>query len=220
MAVMTMIIGKSGTGKTASMRNLDPSRVALIGAVEKPLPFRAKGWVSKCTDNWNAVLKTAHVAAERGRDIIVIDDFQYIMANEFMRRSDEKSYDKFTEIARHAWEVIMGLAALPSHVRVYMLTHAEEDANGGTKAKTIGKMLDEKICLEGLFTTVLRTSVQDGQYLFATRNNGSDTVKSPMGLFEEDFIENDLKKVDDEIVSYYDINTAKADTKTTDEVAQ
>lgn len=217
MAVMTMIIGKSGTGKTTSMRNLDPNDVALIKAVEKPLPFRAKGWAQFCTDYWSGVLKAAQKAVSKGRSIIVVDDFQYIMANEFMRRSDEKSFDKFTEIARHAWEVIMGMAALPPHVRVYMMTHSDDSDSGAVKAKTIGKLLDEKICLEGLFTIVLRTSVQDGEYLFSTTNSGSDTVKSPMGMFDKDFVENDLKSVDETIKEYYDINNASAETNETAE---
>jgi hypothetical protein len=205
MSITTLVLGQSGTGKTASLRNLDPERVALIKATEKPLPFRAAGWAQVTTDNWQRLIQAAQKAANNGRQIVVVDDFQYLMANEFMRRSDEKGFEKFTEIARHAWEVINAMSALPAHVRVYILSHTQDDDYGRTKIKTIGKMLDEKITLEGLFTTVLRTQVQDGHYMFRTVNNGSDTVKAPMGLFDSDVIENDLAAVDAAICDYYSI---------------
>jgi len=205
MSICTLVLGQSGTGKTASLRNLDPTQTALIKAVEKPLPFRSQGWQQVTTDQWGKMIKVAQTAAQRGRQVIVVDDFQYIMANEFMRRSEEKGFDKFTEIARHAWEVINALSALPAHVRVYLLSHTQDDDFGRTKIKTIGKMLDEKITLEGLFTIVLRTQVNDGAYQFRTVNNGSDTVKAPMGLFDADLIENDLNAVDSQIVDYYGI---------------
>ncbi|TFH85229.1 ATP-binding protein [Billgrantia azerbaijanica] len=205
MSITTLVLGQSGTGKTASLRNLDPEDVALIKATEKPLPFRATGWKQITTDNWQRLIQAAQKAAHNGRSVIVVDDFQYLMANEFMRRSEEKGFEKFTEIARHAWEVINAMSALPAHVRVYILSHTQDDDYGRTKIKTIGKMLDEKITLEGLFTTVLRTQVNDGQYQFRTVNNGSDTVKAPMGLFDSDVIENDLAAVDAAICGYYAI---------------
>ncbi|QFT84926.1 hypothetical protein FIU88_08055 [Halomonas sp. THAF12] len=210
MSITTLILGQSGTGKTASLRNLDPSSVALIKATEKPLPFRAAGWSQFTTDAWGKIIQAARQAVANGKEVIVIDDFQYIMANEFMRRSEEKGFEKFTEIARHAWEVINALSALPAHVRVYILSHTQDDDYGRTKIKTIGKMLDEKITLEGLFTTVLRTQVNDGQYQFRTVNNGSDTVKAPMGLFDTDTIDNDLAEVDRLVVDYYGITAPQA----------
>lgn len=205
MSITTLVLGQSGTGKTASLRNLDPTKVALIKATEKPLPFRAAGWSQYTTDAWGMMIQAARKAVANGKEVVVVDDFQYLMANEFMRRSDEKGFEKFTEIARHAWEVINAMSALPAHVRVYILSHTQDDDYGRTKIKTIGKMLDEKITLEGLFTTVLRTQVQDGNYQFRTVNNGSDTVKAPMGLFDSDVIENDLAAVDKAVVEYYTI---------------
>lgn len=213
MSVATMILGKSGTGKSAAMRNLDPAETLLVQVVRKPLPFRAKGWgyFSKeknptgnmtVSDHWETIIKAARGT---GRKIIVIDDFQYVLANEMMRRTDERGYDKFTDIARHGWEVFTALTSLPDDVRVYLLSHSQEDESGNVRMKTIGKMLDEKIVLEGLVTIVLRTHVTDGRYEFSTKNNGSDTVKSPMGLFADDRIDNDLAVVDAEICSYYGI---------------
>lgn len=212
MSVATLILGQSGTGKTASLRNFDPSAVALIKATEKPLPFRATEWSQYTTDSWDMIIKGARKAVANGKSVVVVDDFQYLMANEFMRRSDEKTFDKFTEIARHAWEVITALSSLPAHVRVYILSHTQEDDYGRTKIKTIGKLLDEKITLEGMFTIVLRTQVQDGNYMFRTLNNGSDTVKAPMGLFDTDIVENDLAAVDKAVVEYYAITPPKEES--------
>ena len=219
MSIATLILGKSGTGKSASLRNLDPADTLLIQVIRKPLPFRSSGWGYFDRDDrpdgnilvserWDSIIK-----AMRGtkRKVIVVDDFQYLLANEFMRRTDEKGYDKFTDIAKHAWEVMSAASDLAPDVRVYLLSHIEEnEATGAMKMKTIGKLLDEKITPEGLVTIVLRTSVEDGRYLFTTHNNGMDTTKSPMGLFDEDKVENDLQAVDARITDYYDINQQKA----------
>lgn len=213
MSISTLILGSSGSGKSTSMRNLSPADTLLIQAVRKPLPFKSKDWRAFhpetnpggnvfVTDQWDAIIK---IATKTRRKVIVIDDFQYVLANEFMRRSEEKGFDKFTEIGRHAWEVITALSNLPEDVRVYVLSHTQEDDNGRVKMKTIGKMLDEKITPEGLFTIVLRSGTSDGHFYFATRNNGSDTTKAPIGLFDDDRIDNDLVAVDAAIVDYYDI---------------
>jgi hypothetical protein len=135
------------------------------------------------------------------------------MANEFMRRATERGYDKFTEIAQSFWELIQSIVALPSETIVYVMAHVERDQNGNEKIKTIGKMLDEKITVEGMFTIVLKTYVKDGKYGFLTQNSGHDTVKTPMGMFASMEIDNDLNAVDLEIRDYYDfssiINPAK-----------
>jgi len=197
------------------MRNLAPADTLLIQVVPKPLPFKSKDWrrfdKDTCptgnvfvTDQWDAITK---LAAKTKRKLIVIDDFQYVLANEFMRRSEERGFDKFTDIGRHAWEVITALSALPDDVRVYVLSHTQEDEAGRTKMKTIGKMLDEKITPEGLFTIVLRAGTSDGQFYFVTRNNGSDTTKAPIGLFDNERVDNDLAAVDAAICDYYGITT-------------
>src|SRR5690606_16153694 len=118
-----------------------------------------------------------HVMRNTHRKVIVLDDFQYILANEFMRRSAEVGYTKFSEIGKHAWDILMAATELPDDVRVYILSHTETTETGKTKVKTIGKMLDDKITLEGMLTIVLRTCVVNGNYLFSTKNNGTDTVK-------------------------------------------
>lgn len=216
MSIATMILGQSGTGKSASMRNLDPTDTLLIQAVKKPLPFRANGWSyynKESNPNGNIVVSdqaTYIVKTIQGtsRKKVILDDFQYILANEFMRRVLDKetgnaAFAKYNEIARSAWDILMAAGNAQDDKRVYILGHTQEDDSGRIKAKTIGKLLDEKITIEGLLTIVLRTAVINEQYLFSTQNNGSDTVKSPMGLFEEPYIPNDLKAVDDAICSYY-----------------
>ena len=147
------------------------------------------------------------------KNIIIIDDLQYLLANEFMRRVTDvakgnEAFAKYNEIARKAWDVFMAASALPDHKRVYILSHTSTDDFGKTKIKTIGKLLDEKIVMEGLVTIVLRTQVQNGNYLFSTRNSGSDTVKSPLGLFDDELIDNDLATVDAQIFNYYGLQDA------------
>lgn len=210
MSIATLILGQSGTGKSTSLRNLDPNEVLLIQAVKKPLPFRSKEWKPLTqeggsifvTDNAEQIIK---IMRKSSRKIIIIDDLQYIMANEYMRRSNETGFSKFTEIGRKTWEIFTEASNLADDVRVYMLSHIEQNDQGMTKIKTIGKMLDEKITLEGLVTVCLQTAVINEQYVFMTKNNGQNTVKSPIGLFESDHIENDLKAVDTAITSYYGV---------------
>ena len=200
MAIAVLIMGASGTGKSASMRNFKADEIGVINVAGKPLPFRSdiKTFSSDRYEEIEQILKKAKVKS------LVIDDSQYLMANEFMRRASENGFQKFTDIGRNFWALVdMINHELPSDVVVYFMQHTELDANGNEKAKTIGKLLDEKITLEGLFSIVLKTSVIDGAYMFSTKNNGADTVKTPMGMFDDDLIPNDLKAVDVKIREYY-----------------
>lgn len=216
MSISTMILGESGTGKTASLRNLDPSNTLLIQVVKKPLPFRSDGWKPATkvggsiyvSDNSANIVKAMN---RTSKDIIIIDDFQYLMANEFMRRvtdieTGNAAFAKYNEIARHAWDILMAASSLPYTKRIYILSHTSTDDFGKTKIKTIGKLLDEKIVMEGLVTIVLRTDLINDQYIFRTANSGRDTVKSPMGLFDDEHIPNDLAAVDQALCGYYNLN--------------
>ena len=217
MSIATLIMGESGTGKSTSLRNLDPAQTFLIQAVKKPLPFRSADWKPVGQDGGNILVTddSARIVKAMGKTIkpiIIIDDFQYIMANEFMRRVTDQevgnqAFAKYNEIARKAWDIFTQAQSLPDDKRVYILSHTETTESGKTKIKTIGKLLDEKIVLEGLVTIVLRTLRVNDQYIFATQNSGSDTTKSPLGLFENEHIENDLAAVDRAICDYYGITT-------------
>lgn len=219
MSYPVLILGESGTGKTTSLRNLNPADCTLIQAVKKPLPFRAAAWKRYdpetkngnvfVTDNSDMISK---IIKRTPSQIIVIDDFQYIMANEFMRRvldkeSGNAAFAKYNEIAKSVWDIINAAASAGDEKRVYMLSHTQSTEDGSVKIKTIGKLLDEKITIEGMFTMVLRTHVEGAEYTFSTRNNGRDTVKSPLGMFETDYIPNDLAAVDAALVEYYEIPT-------------
>ena len=224
MAHSVLIIADSGTGKSTSMRNLDPKETFIINIANKPLPF--KGWKSKYTpiskDNPKGNMTTASSAAGIIKAIqhvndkmphitnLIVDDWQYMSSFEYFDRASEKGYDKFTQIAANLAQVAKMPKDLRDDLYVFFLTHSEEstDVNGHrkVKAKTIGKMIDNTLTLEGLFSIVLFGRVkkdEDGlEYGFDTVNNGENTCKSPMGMFKDSFIDNDLQLVKDCIAEY------------------
>lgn len=219
MAETILAIGESGSGKTTSLRNLDPKESFLIQVLNKPLPFpkwrdnwkttkQAKGTQKKpnlfISDDSTVVLEMIKGIASKRPDVkvLIIDDFQYLMANEFMRRSFEKGFDKFTEIGFKAWSIIRECSELREDLIVVFLSHSETNDMGRTKCKTIGRMLDDKITLEGMFTIVLQTVIDGGKYYFSTQSNGLNTVKTPMGLFESNLVENDLSIIIQKIKEY------------------
>lgn len=210
MGVPVLILGESGSGKSASMRNFKPGEVGIINVSGKPLPFR-NNLKAVNTDNYEYIVKNIIDAKAK---VLVIDDAQYLMVNEFMRTAKVAGYQKFTNIALNFWNLIqVVINNLPPDKIVYFLAHVERDANGNEKMKTIGKLLDEKITIEGLFTIVLKTVVQDRHYQFATQTNGQDTAKTPMGMFSDLLIENDLKMVDSTIREYYGISESNKEEK-------
>ena len=206
MGIPILILGESGTGKSASMREFKPDEVALANVAGKPLPFKGKFDETINSDSYRQIKK---FMKESFANVVVIDDAQYLMANEFMRRSAERGYDKFTEIAVNFWDLVQSVRELPPEKIVVFLAHIERDQNGNEKIKTIGKLLDEKITVEGMFSIVLKTSVKDGTYSFETQNNGHDTVKSPIGMFVSTEIDNDLKAVIQSVTEYYFDETPK-----------
>ena len=203
MAIPVLVLGQSGTGKSYSMKNFNEDEICLISVQKALLPFRKKFTETVVTDKYTEIIKAMESTKKK---VIVIDDTQYLMCNEFMRRATEKGFDKFTEIAQNFWSlVVQEVNNLPSDTIVYLLCHTATDDNGVEKMKTIGKLVDEKITPEGLFTIVLKTAVSDGNYAFVTQNNGKDTVKSPEGMFSTYAINNDLKYVDEKIRNYYEL---------------
>lgn len=214
MSIATLILGPPGAGKSTSLRNLDPAKTLLIQTIKKALPFKRPGWgyfdreTNKAgnilvTDSIPAMLK---MAGKTSRKVIVIDDWNVALTNEFMRRSDEKTFDKFNDIGKAAWTLFNGMSQLPDDVTVYLMGHTQSDEFGGEKAKTIGKMVDEKFPAESYFATVLRAArVDSGHHVFRTQNSGSDTTKAPMDMFPDGQVDNDLAEVDRLVRAYYDL---------------
>ena len=214
MAQKTLVMGESGTGKSTSMRNLDPAITSIVNPVGKPLPFKSKNGKFTMLNNET---KSSNIVSwmkgqvKAGKKILVVDDFQYLLSIPYMNRIHEGGWDKWNDFGDDYFRLIDVCAELPADVRVYYLSHCETLDNGITTIKLIGKLLREKITIEGLFTTVLRTSVIDQKYYFLTQNSGKDTVKSPMGMFEAYAVENDLAYIDDKICNYYEIGAFKSD---------
>jgi len=215
MSIATLILGHSGSGKSTSLRNMDPKKTLLIQCIKKPLPFRAPGW--KVRENLRSdgnVIRTddpaliEKIMRNSPHEIVVIDDYQAVMVNELMARSAERGYEKFTDIGKNAWNIFRAAGDLAEHRRVYILAHTQTDDFGAVRMKTVGKMVDQTLVPEGFFTTVLRTEVTNGVYQFSTQTNGQDCCKSPIGMFPDRHIENDLATVDKAICAYYDITSA------------
>ncbi len=214
MSTPVLIIGESGSGKSRSIVTLNPQETFIIASLAKDMPFR--GWKKKyvhlskdggnyfVTDNYESIEKTLKYIDEKRTEVktVVVDDFQYLMANEFMRRSGERGYDKFTEIGEHAWKLVFNARLYRQDLIIVFLAHSDTDESGKTKVKTIGKLLDDKICVEGMFSVVLNTFVEDGKYYFETQTNGNNTTKSPEGMFNERRIPNDLNLVVNSIHKY------------------
>lgn len=216
MSNMILIIGESGTGKSTAIETLDPAETFIIQVVNKPLPF--KGFKSKyplkTKDNngnrvvakdWTWVIKTLQMIESNSKfKNIIIDDFQYILSSEYMSRAMERGYDKFTEMAQHYYQIIEMAQQMREDLNIIFLSHNEQKDDGTSKVKTIGKLLDDKLTVEGLFTIVLNTKIEDGNYFFETQNNGFNTSKSPKGMFEDLKIPNDLQYVIDKVSEYYE----------------
>jgi hypothetical protein len=217
MSIATLILGNSGTGKSTSLRNLDPSKTLLIQCIKKPLPFRAKGWKTRADlkGEGNVIQTDSPVAIDAilrrsPHEIVVIDDYQAVMVNELMSRSSEKGYEKFTDIGKHAWNLFNAAGSLADHRRVYILAHTQTDDFGAVRMKTVGRMVDQTLVPEGYFTIVLRTEIVNNAYMFSTQTNGQDCCKSPIGMFDERHVENDLAMVDKSICEFYEIKIPAA----------
>lgn len=201
MAILVMVYGQSGTGKSTSLRNFEPEDVSIINVSGKPLPFKKKLPTAN-TDSYINILKGLPKITTPS---IVIDDATYLMVNAFMRQAKTPGYQKYTDMAFDFNNLIDYAGQMPDDRIIYFMGHSDMADDGREHFKTIGKMLDNYVTLEGKFTIVLKTVVKDGQYLFSTQNNGQDTVKSPMDLFPAVLIPNDLKAVDDAIRAFYGI---------------
>jgi hypothetical protein len=215
MATNILIMGESGTGKSTSISGLEPSETFVINVLDKPLPFKAyrrnykklteEGGNYYATDNAELIIKLINRIVNKMPHVknVIIDDFQYVMANEFMRRAQEKGFAKFTDIGHNAWNIIQHCSNAPEYLSFYILSHTEQNDAGKAKCKTIGKMLDDKITIEGMFTIVLHSLIVDGRYKFLTQHDGYHIAKSPAGMFEETLIDNDLSTVKAKMNEYF-----------------
>ena len=213
MAQKILVMGESGTGKSTSLRNCDPATTAVVNPVGKPLPFKGAGKFETLDNETDArkICKWMKEQVSAGKKLIVVDDFQYILAVPYMNRIKEAGWDKWNDFGSNYYEIIEVCKDLPDDVVVAYMTHTETLDNGVTTIKLIGKMLREKITIEGLFTVVLRTLVSEGSYYFVTQNNGKDTVKSPLGMFPAYTIDNDMKYVADKMRNYYEVGDYVSD---------
>lgn len=215
MAQKVLIMGESGTGKSASLRNCDPATTAVVNPVGKPLPFKGSGkfeMLNSVTDA-RKITRWMKEQAAAGKKLIVVDDFQYMLAVPYMNRIKESGWDKWNDFGANYYDIIEVCKELPDDVIVVYMTHLETLDTGLTTVKLIGKMLREKITIEGLFTIVLLTGCYEAKYYFYTQNSGKDTVKSPMGMFPTYAIDNDLAYVVDKIRNYYELDGAVSDAE-------
>lgn len=213
MAQKILIMGESGTGKSTSLRNCDPETTAVVNPVGKPLPFKNHFEMLNNETDARKICKYMKEQAAAGKKLIVVDDFQYILAVPYMNRIKETGWDKYNDFGANYFEIINVCKDLPEDVVVVYMTHMETLENGLTTVKLIGKLLREKITIEGLFTVVLRTGVNEAKYYFYTQNSGKDTVKSPLGMFNAYAIDNDLNYVVDKLRNYYELGTYKSDAE-------
>lgn len=211
MAQKVLIMGESGTGKSTSLRNCDPATTAVVNPVGKPLPFKSHFEMLNNETDARKIVKYMKEQVAAGKKLLVVDDFQYILAVPYMNRIKETGWDKYNDFGSNYFEIIDVCKDLPDDVVVVYMTHLETLDNGLTTVKLIGKLLREKITIEGLFTVVLRTGVNEAKYYFYTQNSGKDTVKSPLGMFTTYAIDNDLNYVVDKIRNYYELGDYKSD---------
>lgn len=220
MAAETIaIVGESGTGKSTSLRNLNPEETFIISTTGKPLPFRA--WKKKyipikiegknvsgnyyVSSKWDQILKILQIVDKMMPNIkqVIIDDFQYVLSYEFVDRATEVGYTKFSELAQHAMEILRYSEKMREDCKMIFLTHSEnvgDNVNPKFVIKTVGKLLSEKVTLEGLFTYIFFTKVSEGdsgkmEYKLVTNNNGTCVAKTSFGMFEDLEIDNDLEDI-------------------------
>lgn len=202
MGIPVLILGESGSGKSASLRNFEPEDVSIFNVAAKPLPFRKK-LPMKATSDYGAIQKGIQASQKKS---FVIDDSQYLLCFESFAKAKETGYGKYTDMALHFYNLVQFvIRQAPPDVIVYFLHHTESDSNTGkVKAKTMGKMLDNQLTLEGLFSIVLMAYTDGKKHVFVTQSDGMTTAKSPMEMFPAE-IDNDLKAVDQAIRTYYEI---------------
>lgn len=209
MGIPVLILGESGSGKSTALRNFDPAEIGVFNVASKPLPFRkALPTINGAT--YPTIIKSLSAPNLK---TYAIDDSQYLLAFEFFDRAKETGYNKFTDIALNFRNLIQFvITQTPRDCIVYFLHHTESNPDGTLKAKTIGKMLDEKLTVEGLFSIVLLCRAEKDKHYFITQSEGFSTAKSPIDMFPEE-IDNDLKLVDTTIREYWGLTPKNEETE-------
>lgn len=207
MARLVLVLGASGNGKSASLRNFPDAEYSLFNTLGKTLPFKSKKKFIATTD-YKELKQYLIQASQTDREAIVIDDAGYLIVEQFMAGHSGGKGNAIFELYNSLADNFYGLlrfivTQLPANKIVYITMHEEVDEFGNIKPKTIGKMLDEKVNIAGLFTVVLHAKKLDGKYVFRTQSDGFDVTKSPMGMFDNEYIENDLYDVHKKIKAYY-----------------
>ena len=201
MGIPVLIMGESGSGKTYSIKNLDPETVGIFSVEKNRLPFKKDGFKIVKNAGYSVIMKALSKPTLKR---YVIDDSQYLLVNEFFDRAKETGFQKYTDLALNFRNLIHFISReTPDDLIVYFLHHTELDGAGKIKAKTIGKLLDEKLTVEGCFDIVLLAEIEGGEHFFVTQSDGYTTAKSPEGLFESVKISNDLSMVDRAIRDYW-----------------
>ena len=203
MGNLIMVLGKSGSGKSTSLRNFAPDEVGVFSVAGKRLPFRSE----LPTLNHAGYKRIMDVIAANKRRCYVIDDATYLMQFDNFSRARETGYGKFTDMAVAFQQLMQRASWTDDDTNVYFLMHPDSDDMGREKPKTIGKMLDEKLCVEGLFPIVIDARVIQGEdgkprHVFVTENDGVNLAKAPMGMLPPT-MDNDLAEVDRLIREYW-----------------
>lgn len=201
-SVPVLLLGQSGSGKSTSMRNFTKDEIAVINVLGKPLPFKSDIKAPKI-DDYATILNQIKMTKKK---TIVIDDANYLITNEFMNKSSVKGFDKYNEMGNNFFNLINGIKNIDGGKTVYLIMHEDTDENGNIKPKTIGKLLDDKVNIQGMFTVCIRSMFDNGNYIFRLKTNGQDCVKTPFGMFENDTMENDLKEFDKVVREYYELD--------------
>lgn len=212
MATIVLILGPSASGKSTSMRNFAHDELALINVNKKPLPFKGKFDSTLETTDYEQIEKAILSTKKKS---IVVDDAGYLITHQFMSGHRENKgnavFELYNDLADNFYKLIKFCQTrVDDNKIVYFTMHVDKNDFGETKPKTIGKLLDEKVCIEGLFTIVLTAERrEDGEYVFRTKTNGLDVSKSPIDMFDSEEIPNDLCKIDSIVRDYYGLEPLK-----------
>lgn len=212
MGIPVIIYGKSGAGKSRSLKNFGPEEIYLANVIGKKLPFKSSFKYVSTTDKTEAIMQGIAKMSEKGIKAAVVDDFGYVMTNMFMRgHGSGDQFKLYNQIGDTIWNFINYIqsAAVAPDAIVYIIMHEDVNEDGTNKLRTIGKLLDQKVCIEGMATVVLHALVKGDRHIFETQSNGATIAKSPEGMFDSVEIENDLKAVDTAIRKYWKLDAAE-----------